>query len=67
MLTNNSKLLAHSGHSFKQECIPVGCVPPALYCTGGLPDRDPPAWTETLLDRDPLNRITDRCKNITFP
>ena len=30
-------------------------------------------WTETPLDRDPLdrdppvNRITDRCKNITFP
>ena len=27
----------------KQECIPVGCVPPALYRTGGvLPDKDPP-------------------------
>ena len=30
-----------------QECIPVGCVPPALYRTGGLPDRDPSPWTET--------------------
>ena len=38
----------------KQECIPVGCIPPAHYCTGGggvshmetPPDRDPP-------DRDP--------------
>ena len=36
----------------KQECIPVGCVPPAHYCTGGLclgglPDRDLLPWTET--------------------
>ena len=37
-------------------------------------DRDSPGqrppWTETPLDRDPappMNRITDRCKNITFP
>ena len=22
--------------SYQQECIPIGCVPPALYCTGGL-------------------------------
>ena len=30
--------------------------------------RDPP-WTRNPLDRDPppVNRITDRCKNITFP
>ena len=26
----------------KLECIPLGCVPPARYRTGGLPDRDPP-------------------------
>ena len=26
----------------RQECIPVGCVPPALYRKGGLPDREPP-------------------------
>ena len=25
----------------KQECILVGCVPPARYRTGGLPNRDP--------------------------
>ena len=38
----------------KQECIPAGCVSPALYrtevgvsLTRGLP------WTETQLDRDP--------------
>ena len=55
----------------KQECIPVGCVPPALYHMGGLCDRDTPwietpldrdtpgqrpLWTETPLDRDPLER-----------
>ena len=46
-----------SGHRHKQESIPVGCVLPVLYCTGGVP-----------LDRDPsVNRITDRCKNISFP
>ena len=44
--------------SLKQECIAVGCVPPALYRGGGvLPDKDPPGqrhpgqrpppWTET--------------------
>ena len=50
--------------AWKQECIPVGCVPPARnHTVGGLPDRDPPGqkpppkqrppWTETPLDRDP--------------
>ena len=42
---------------YLQECIPVGCVPPARNRMGrGSPqetpwDRDPP-WTETPLDRD---------------
>ena len=56
--------LPHSKHPNQQECIPVGCVPPALYRTGGLPNRDPPdrdppgqrpCWKETPLppDRDP--------------
>ena len=26
----------------KQECIPVGCVPPAVYRTGGVCPGDPP-------------------------
>ena len=55
-----------------QESIPVGCIPSALYRTGGgLPDRDPsqtetpqtetspdrhPLWRETLLDRDSLDK-----------
>ena len=40
--------------------------------TETLLDSDPP-WTETPVDRDPMdrnprvNRITDRCKNITLP
>ena len=45
----------------KQECIPVGCVPPVGFRMGGLHDRVPPPghrppwivtpWTETPLDR----------------
>ena len=42
----------------EQECIPVGCVPPALHHTGGVSlDRNPqtetPLWTETLLGQRP--------------
>ena len=36
-------------------CLPGGCLPRGLYTLPG-----PKADT-------PLNRITDRCKNITFP
>ena len=51
--------------NFEQECIPIECVTPALYRTGGLPDRDPP-WTETpptprqtpSPDRDPPGQTT---------
>ena len=39
----------------KQECIPVGCVLPAHYCMGVLPDGGP--QTETLPgQRSPLDR-----------
>ena len=37
----------------QQECIPVGCVPPAHYRTGGLHDRDPPGQRPRSPDRDP--------------
>ena len=54
----------------KQECIPVGCVPPAAVAVGGSPSGTPrdqtppgPGQNPTL----PMNRITDTCKNITFP
>ena len=65
------KFLRFMVQEMKQECIPVGYVPPAYYLTGGLhdrdlprienpPDRDPPGQrhprTEIPLDRDPLDR-----------
>ena len=52
-------------HHIKQECIPVGCVPPALYHMGvsltdrdrdPLLNRDPP-----LLDRDPSGQRPTPC------
>ena len=54
----------------KQECIPVGCVPPALP-----PGTRHPLGPGTPRNQTPLvpgtpphvNRITDTCKNITFP
>ena len=62
---------------FKQDCIPVGCVPSAAVavscgclsggvsaqggvCPGGVSAQGGVCQT-------PLNRITDRCKNITLP
>ena len=49
-------------YHFKQECIPVGCVPPALYLTGGV------SVGETPLNREPLPcGQTDTCENITLP
>ena len=42
----------------EQECIPVGCVLPALYRTGvGLHDRDPPGQRPPV-DKDPPPRDT---------
>ena len=38
--------------SWKQQCIPAGCVLPARYCTEDLPDRKPPL-TENSRERDP--------------
>ena len=44
------------GNEIKQECIPVGCVPPTLYCTRGVSlDRDPPD-RDSPLDKDPLTQ-----------
>ena len=36
---------------FQKHHIPIGCILPALYCTGGLPDRPP--WTETPWTESP--------------
>ena len=51
----------------KQECIPVGCVPPTFYRTRGLPDRGPP--DRDTLDRDthPLDRDTHPLDRDTHP
>ena len=62
---------------FKQDCIPVGCVPSAAVAVscGGLPGRCLPRGVSAQegclpwggVCQTPLNRITDRCKNITLP
>ena len=51
----------------EQECIPVGCVPPAAVAVpgGGLHQAPPPEQAPPPLP--PLNRITDACENITLP
>ena len=56
----------------KQECMPVGCVPPACWCIpGGAPPwQRPPCHVtcDASWNRDPpVNRMTHRCKNITLP
>ena len=54
----------------EQECIPVGCVPAdrrpyAGVCFPG--GGGPPSSRGGLLARPPpVNRMTDRCKNITL-
>ena len=50
------------------ECIPVGCVPPAAVAV--YPPRMPPAMHGPSLHPlpiPPVNRITDRCKNTLPP
>ena len=49
--------------------IPLNRDAPRQIPPGQRPlGQRPPAWTETPLDRDPpVNRITDRYKNITLP
>ena len=55
----------------KQQCIPVGCVPPTLYCTGGISVQGShcPGAVSVQGDPPPINRITDRCKTLphVFP
>ena len=80
--------------AIRQECIPVGCVPPTAVAVRGAistrhsppsRSRTPPPWSmhppdqappgpgtprdQTLREQahPPVNRITDTCKNITFP
>ena len=50
----------------QQECIPVGCVPSAaVTVSGGWVSRGVCVCPGGV--HPPVNRITDRCKNITFP
>ena len=65
----------------QQECIPVGCIPPALHCTGGLcPVGDLCPWGVSVRETPspvhggslsgrppPPCGQTDACENITLP
>ena len=57
-----SRQKRNSENTGKQECIPVWCVPPALYRTGCLcpkgvlPNRDPPGQRPHPVQRFPLDR-----------
>ena len=71
-LVSNRVLQRSQSKSNTQECIPVGCLPSAAVavlcvCGGGLP-RGGGVFLGGRLPRHlpPVNRITDRCKNITF-
>ena len=72
----------HNKMTTKQECTPVGCVPPArrpyLPGAGGVPGRGGvpgPRGVVCTWSRGgtwsgtppPVNRITHTCKNITLP
>ena len=58
----------------KQECIPVGCVPSTAVaisrgvCSGGVCSWGGGWYPSMHWGRPPppVNRMTDRCKNITF-
>ena len=63
----------------EQECIPVGCVPPAAAAVGGVSTRHPhgsrhpprpgtPPGADTPPEQaSPREQNQDTCKNITFP
>ena len=55
----------------KQDCILVGCVPPACcpYVLGGGSGPRGFVWSCDLwcmLGYPPMDRMTDTCKNVTF-
>ena len=45
--------------------LPRGCLPRGCLPRGCLPGGCTPPWSQR--QNPPVNRITDRCKNITFP
>ena len=72
--------MAPTNNCRKQECIPVGCVPPALYHAGGVSVKrgwgslSRRGWAGlsrgvlSQVDRPPPPRgQTDACVNITLP
>ena len=62
-VTRNSK------QTYKQECIPVGCVPPALYRTGGggsLSARWSLSTGVSVRETPSPRGQTDDCENITL-
>ena len=53
-----------------QDCIPVGCVPPASVAVPGgwgSPPGTPSEEAPRRKRHPPVNRMTNRCKNITLP
>ena len=74
------EVVLEKGNNFEQECIPVGCVPPAAVAISGgvsppgIPPEQTPCkacWDTTCNacwdSTPPVNRMTNRCKNITLP
>ena len=58
--------------NYEQECIPVRCVPSVAVswgtgavCLGGASVQERGGWVTAR--HPPVNRIADRCKNITLP
>ena len=47
----------------REGCLPRVCLPKGAVCPEGCTPCRLQAWIHPLL----VNRITDRCKNITFP
>ena len=52
----------------KQECIPVGCVPPAAVAVplATHASHPPPCMPPFATHVAPVDRQTDTCENITF-
>ena len=48
-------------------CLPMECLPQGSPQEGGVCPGVYTPWTQKQTPPSPVNRITDRCKNITFP
>ena len=57
-------------HACPSPCMPPPCMPPCTPCHAPamhVPCHACPHYTCPLHACSPVNRLTDRCKNITFP